>query len=190
VVASLSSPACRMNAIRLCNVIGSSGSVVPIFLRQIAQREPVTVTDPLVTRWFLTTSQTVEAILACGTSAQEGKILIPTVGQPVRIADLARVLIRCASDGWPGEVVYIGLRSGEKLTEELIFESERKVLMENCLTVVETPSLSAAVLSALIGDLADRLKFSDLPGMLRVIETVVPEYVPATQLLDLATSWK
>jgi FlaA1/EpsC-like NDP-sugar epimerase len=179
-----------MNAIRLCNVIGSSGSVVPIFLRQIAQREPVTVTDPRVTRWFLTTSQTVEAILACGTSAQEGKILTPTVGQPVRIADLARVLIRRAGDGWPGEVVYIGLRPGEKLTEELIFESERKVQMENGLTVVETPSPGAAELSAFIGDLADRIQLSDLPGMLRAIQSVAPEYVPATHLLEQATSWK
>ena len=130
VVTSFSSAACRMNAIRLCNVIGSSGSVVPIFLRQIEQRQPVTVTDPEVSRWFLTIRQTVEAILACGASEQEGKILLPPVGPPVRIADLAQFLIRAAGDGWPGEMVYIGLRPGEKLTEELIFENEHKLEME------------------------------------------------------------
>jgi FlaA1/EpsC-like NDP-sugar epimerase len=182
VVASLSSAACRMNAIRLCNVIGSSGSVVPIFLRQIERREPVTVTDPEVTRWFLTIGQTVEAILACGASAEEGKILLPPVGEPVRIAGLARFLIHKEGNGWPGEVAYIGLRPGEKLTEELIFERERKVRMEECLTVLETPSLGTGELSALMSDLSDRIQLFDLPGMLRAIQSVVPEYVPGGQL--------
>jgi FlaA1/EpsC-like NDP-sugar epimerase len=189
-VASLSSASCRMNAIRLCNVIGSSGSVVPIFLRQIAQREPVTVTDPKVSRWFLTTRQAVEAILACGASPQHGRILLPPVGEPVRIADLAQFLIDSTGDGWPGEVVYIGLRPGEKLTEELIFESERKVQMEGCLTVVDTPSLRPRELSAFIDELGHRIKLRDLPGMLRAIHSVIPEYVPGTQLLEQATSLK
>jgi FlaA1/EpsC-like NDP-sugar epimerase len=182
VVASLSSAACRMNAIRLCNVIGSSGSVVPIFLRQIERREPVTVTDPQVTRWFLTIGQTVEAILACGASAEEGKILLPPVGEPVRIADLARFLIHKAGNGWPGELAYIGLRPGEKLTEELMFERERKMRMDKCLTVLETPSLDAGELGALISELTNRIKLFDLPGMLRAIQSVVPEYVPGGQL--------
>jgi FlaA1/EpsC-like NDP-sugar epimerase len=183
VVASLSSPRCRMNAIRLCNVIGSSGSVVPIFLRQIERREPLTVTDPQVTRWFLTIGQTVEAILACGASAEEGKILLPTVGEAVHIADLARFLIHQAGNGWPGELAYIGLRPGEKLREELMFERERKVRIEDCLTVLDTPSLGAGELSALMCELGDRIKLFDLPGMLRAIQSVVPEYAPAAQLL-------
>lgn len=177
-----SSSVCRMNAIRLCNVIGSSGSVVPIFLRQIEQRQPVTVTDPSVSRWFLTIRRTIEAILACGASEQEGKILLPPVGPPVRIVDLAKVLIRAVGNGWPGEVVYIGLRPGEKLTEELTFESERKMEMEGCLTVLETPTLRAGELSALIGELGDRIQLGDLPGMLRAIRSVVPEYEPGERL--------
>ena len=81
VVASGSSARCRMNAIRLCNVIGSSGSVVPIFLRQLERRQPVTVTDPEVSRWFLTIAQTVEAILACGASSQDGENPAPSGGR-------------------------------------------------------------------------------------------------------------
>jgi FlaA1/EpsC-like NDP-sugar epimerase len=181
IVASLSSATCRMNAIRLCNVIGSSGSVVPIFLRQIERREPVTVTDPQVTRWFLTLGQTVEAILACGASAEVGKILLPPMGEPVRIADLARFLIHKAGNGWPGELAFIGLRPGEKLTEELFSERERKVRMEECLTVLETPSLGEGELAALISELTNRIKLFDLPGMLRAIQSVVPEYVPAVR---------
>jgi FlaA1/EpsC-like NDP-sugar epimerase len=190
VVASLSSAACRMNAIRLCNVIGSSGSVVPIFLRQIEKREPLTVTDPRVSRWFLTITQTVEAILTCGASAHEGKILLPPMGQPVLIADLARFLIHAAGDGWPGEVIYIGLRPGEKVTEELIFDSERKVQIDNCLSVLATPSLSAEELGAFIGELGGLSKLCDLPAMLRAIHSVIPEYVPGVQLAERATSWK
>ena len=181
-VVSLSGDTCRMNAIRLCNVIGSSGSVVPIFLRQIEQRKPVTVTDPGVSRWFLTIRQTVEAILACGASAQAGKILLPPVGPPVRIVDLAKFLIHAAGEGWPGEVAYIGLRPGEKLTEELIFASERKVTMDGCLTVIETPTLRAEELSALISELGGRIQLGDLPGMLRAIRSVVPEYLPGERL--------
>ena len=187
-VVSLSRAACRMNAIRLCNVIGSSGSVVPLFLRQIAQREPVTVTDPEAMRWFLTMREAVEAILACGVSSREGRILLPPVGERVRIADLARFLIRSSGNGWPGEVTYIGLRPGDKLTEEMSYQSERKVGTEGCLTMVETPNLSAAELSAFIDEIGDRWERRDLPGLLRAIHSVIPEYVPSAQLFEQAAS--
>ena len=96
----------------------------------------------------------------------------------MRIVDLAQFLIHAAGGGWPGEVVYIGLRPGEKLTEELIFESERELEMEGCLTVLETPTLRPGELSALIGGLGHRIKLGDLPGLLRAIHSVVPEYEP------------
>jgi FlaA1/EpsC-like NDP-sugar epimerase len=185
-LAVVSQASCQMNAIRLCNVIGSSGSVVPQFLRQIAQREPVTVTDPQARRWFLTMHEAVEAILACGVSSQQGKILLPPVGETVRILDLAQFLIRSSEDG--GQVAYIGLRPGDKLTEQLIFESERKVGMEGCLTVLETPRLSAGGLGAFIGELDDRIKLRDLPGMLRAIHSVIPEYIPSAKVCEQATS--
>ncbi len=108
-VVSLSSAECRMNAIRLGNVIGSSGSVVPVFLKQIAESRPVTVTHPEASRWFLSLRQTVEAILACGTAACgaaacEGRILLPELGEPVRIAELAGFLIHAAGQGTPDRV--------------------------------------------------------------------------------------
>ena len=187
-VVSLSSARCRMNGIRLCNVIGSSGSVVPIFLRQIAERMPVTVTDRLASRWFLTAQESVEAILGCGASTQEGRIFLPHVGEPVRVADLAQFLIRSATNGAPAEVAYIGLRPGEKLTEEMVFEHERNVGMEGCLTVVETPKLSAGDLSALIGELSACIRLRDLPGLLRIMQRVVPEYVPSVQVLRQAAT--
>ncbi|MBV9769535.1 MAG: polysaccharide biosynthesis protein [Bryobacterales bacterium] len=191
VAVSLASAACPMNAIRLCNVIGSSGSVVPIILRQIALRQPVTITDPRMSRWFLTARHAVEAILACGASPQTGKILLPPVGEPVRIVDLARFLIQSVGNGWPGELAYIGIRPGEKLTEQLIFESERTVGMEGRLTVIKTPILSPQRLSALIDDLGSHIAFRDLPGLLGTIQSTIPEYAPSNQLaggLPLSTA--
>jgi FlaA1/EpsC-like NDP-sugar epimerase len=185
-VVSLSGAACRMNAIRLCNVIGSSGSVVPLFLRQIALREPVTVTDREASRWFLTMREAVEAILAGGAFPQHGRILLPPVGEAVRIADLARFLIRSAGD--VGEVTYIGLRPGDKLEEELVFDSERKLGLEGRLTVVETPRLSAGELSAFIDELAVRNTRRDLHGLVRAIQAVIPEYVPSNQLCEQTAS--
>ena len=187
-VASLSGPACRMNAIRLCNVIGSSGSVVPIFLKQIGQRKPVTVTDPRASRWFITVQEAVEAILGCGASSEQGKIFLPRVGEPVRITDLAQYLIRSAGEGLPGQVTYIGLRPGEKLSEELLFENERQVGTEGGLTMVETPRLAVAELTALIDELRARTALRDLPGLLRAIPAVIPEYVPSAQLLGQAAT--
>src|ERR1700722_1761530 len=87
-VVSLSTSEYRMNAIRLVNVIGSPGSVVPIFLRQIAERRPVTVTHPEAARWFMSLNEAVAAILSAGTAETEGRIVVPEVGDQTRIADL------------------------------------------------------------------------------------------------------
>ena len=180
-VTSLSDPACRMNAVRLCNVIGSSGSVVPIFLEQIGRRQPLSVTDPRASRWFLTTQEAVGAILGCGVSGQHGKILLPPVGLPVRIAELAEFLIRSA--GSAAEISYIGLRPGEKLTEELVFESEREVGTVGSLRVLETSRLDRGELTGLFADLGSSIQLSDLSGLLRAVGRAIPEYVPSSQLL-------
>jgi len=185
-VTALSSAACRMNAIRLCNVIGSSGSVVPIFQRQIAQHQALTVTGPEARRWFLPMQNAVDSIRVCGASAQSGKIFLPPVGEPVRIADLARDLIQAVGNGWRGGIQYIGLRPGDKLAEELRYTSECQVGMEGSLTVLETPGPNPADLSAFLDDLRFQIERLDLRGTLRVIQSVIPEYEPSQQLVELA----
>jgi FlaA1/EpsC-like NDP-sugar epimerase len=180
IVVSLSTLACRMNAIRLCNVIGSSGSVLPLFERKIAEGKPVTVTDPQATRWFLTARQAVEAILACGVGAPHGRILVPEVGEPVRIAELAEFLINARAANVPME--FTSLRPGDKLHEEMIFASERSLGRVGPLEVVETQRLTQPQLSAVMDELALRLSLRDLDGLLRALISAVPEYIPSERV--------
>jgi FlaA1/EpsC-like NDP-sugar epimerase len=182
-VLSLSSPSCRMNAIRLGNVIGSGGSVVPVFLQQIAEGRPVTVTHPEVSRWFLSLRETVEAVLACGTAPCEGRILLPELGEPVGIADLARFQIQASARKIP--IRFTGLRPGDKLTEELTFQSERNDgLVEGPLRVIQTRGLAPPDLEFVMEQLSGCVARRDSSGLIRTLCAVVPEYVPSRLVLD------
>jgi FlaA1/EpsC-like NDP-sugar epimerase len=177
VVVSLSSPACRMNAVRLGNVIGSTGSVVPIFLRQIAERRPVTVTHPDATRWFMPLTEAVRAILACGAAQLEGRILVPELGAPTRIMDLAASLIGAAAEV---PIVFIGCRPGDKLSEELVYKTETKEgTMDGPLHVFRTCRLQPAELEEIMRRLSGCIASYDLPSLIGTLCSTVPEYIPS-----------
>lgn len=108
---------------RFGNVLGSNGSVIPIFERQIKAGGPVTVTDPNIIRYFMLIPEACELVLEAGTKGESGEIFVFDMGKPVRIADLARRMIELS--GAKGvEIKYTGLRDGEKLYEEVLSESE------------------------------------------------------------------
>ena len=177
-VVALSSAACRMSAIRLVNVIGSGGSVVPIFLKQIAEGGPVTVTHPDASRWFLSLGETVEAVLACGAAACEGRILLPAVGEPRRIAELAEFLIHDAGKEIP--IQFTGLRPGDKLTEERTYKTEvRDGFVEGGLEVIKTRRLGRAEVEEVMGRLSSCIARRDAAGLVGVLSSVVPEYAMA-----------
>lgn len=171
-VVSLASAHFPMNAVRLGNVIGSTGSVVPIFRQQIAAGEPVTVTDREATRYFMTLDGAVEAILACGAANCAGRILLPDLGTPVRIEELARSMM--GDTQLP--IRFIGLRPGDKLEEDLLLADEVKEGTSGPLSIVRTPTLTAADIDACI----ERLRTArTLDALLSAVSALVPEYSPA-----------
>ena len=109
-------------SVRFGNVLGSRGSVLTTFTAQIARGGPVTVTDPRVTRYFMTIGEAVQLVIQAGAIGGDGDVLVLDMGEPVAIAAMAQQLIDLA--GKPVDIVYTGLRPGEKLHEELFGTGE------------------------------------------------------------------
>jgi FlaA1/EpsC-like NDP-sugar epimerase len=173
---------CRFMAVRFGNVLGSAGSVLPLFMAQIEAGGPVTVTDPQVTRYFMTIPEACSLILQAGAIGRGGEIFILKMGTPVKIDAMARDLITLSGfvPGKEIEIKYIGLRPGEKLYEELITEGEDVVPTrhEDIMVLKPSDGLPAAVIHRQVETLRDRALKRDEHGIKMALCEVVPEYRP------------
>ncbi|MBK7946963.1 MAG: polysaccharide biosynthesis protein [Flavobacteriales bacterium] len=168
----------RFVTTRFGNVLGSSGSVIPLFRKQIEAGGPVTVTHPEVTRFFMTIPEACRLVLEAAAMGKGGEIYVFDMGQPVRIADLADKMIRLSGKE-PGvdiEVVYTGLRPGEKLYEELLTTSENLLPTHHPRILIgKVAGVDAASLEKRTEDLLQQ-KGDRITDCLR---SVIPEYTPA-----------
>ena len=168
--------------VRFGNVLGSAGSVIPIFKEQIAAGGPVKVTHPDVTRFFMTIPEATQLVLQAGSMGQGGEIFLLDMGEPVRIANLAEELIRLS--GFEPhrdiEIVYTGLRPGEKLYEELLIAGEGvRPTAHKKICVARATPIDWDRLVGQLEDLYQSARSIDLGEVRRLLREIVPEYTPA-----------
>jgi FlaA1/EpsC-like NDP-sugar epimerase len=181
--------AAQMYAIRLGNVLGSTGSVVPILQRQIAQGGPITITDPACTRFFISIEEAVHRLLSALLLDSPSTIFIADVDKAYRIVDLAQFLLENAGvDQQKIKCRFTGLHTGEKVSERMASESEVLAAtgVHGLREVLYSPGPTLRQLKAAIAEIEGAFHPRDLGRLLRAICSVVPEYVPSTHLLHFA----
>lgn len=177
-------PICSM--VRFGNVLGSSGSVVPLFRQQIANGGPVTVTHPEVTRFFMTIPEAVQLVLQATALAKGGDVFLLDMGDPVRIYELARQMIQLSgytvrdSSTPKGDIAinFTGLRSGEKLYEELLIGNNISDTSHPLICRAQEASVNQSVLSEVIDKLLNLTPSSSFKHVISLLKVIVPDYNP------------
>jgi FlaA1/EpsC-like NDP-sugar epimerase len=166
-------------AVRFGNVLGSSGSVIPLFRDQIERGGPVTVTHPDVTRYFMTIPEAAQLIVQAGAQGRGGEVFVLKMGKPVRIADLARdLIVLSGKDPAEVEIRFTGLRPGEKLYEELITAGEDVLETGHSKIMVLRRGDNSSRLEIPLASLMQAAAVFDMPGVRRELKRLVPEYCP------------
>ena len=178
---SVSGTKTTFSATRFGNVLGSAGSVIPLFKRQIAAGGPVTVTDKRIIRYFMTIPEAAQLVLQSGAMAKNGELFVLDMGKPVSIWDLAENMIRLSGQT-PGvdiEIRETGLRPGEKLYEELLIKSETLTKTENELIFIEKDApISMDELNSRLAKLKAAAETDEESSMKQALLDTVPTFKP------------
>lgn len=186
----------RFSMVRFGNVLGSSGSVVPLFRQQIAKLGPVTITDAEVTRFFMTIPEAAQLVIQAGAMAKGGDVFVLDMGEPIRIIDLAKRMITLA--GYtvkePGqtegdiEIKVTGLRPGEKLYEELLIGNDPKPTGHPRIMKANEKSISNSALDEEVEALQNILQTRDVPELKNLLLRLVDGYQAESETYDALTS--
>jgi FlaA1/EpsC-like NDP-sugar epimerase len=173
-----------MKILRLGNVLGSGGSVIPLFMQQILSGRPVTVTHPEVRRYFLSTEEAVALLLLVSSYQGSEGIVVPELGEPRTLESLARHLIR--DSGQPVPIVFTQLRPGDKMCEALLSSSESYASPDDGsrLRSVTGPGVSSALLDEILRQLQEACRERSLARLLAAVLRAVPEYKPSALIVD------
>jgi FlaA1/EpsC-like NDP-sugar epimerase len=177
-------PATRLAMVRFGNVLGSSGSVVPLFRQQIARGGPITLTHPEIVRFFMTIPEAAQLVIQAAVLARGGDLFLLDMGEPVRIKSLAEQMLRLSGlslrdanhpDG-DVEIVCTGLRPGEKLYEELLIDADSEATQHPLIYRASERSIPPDQLWPLLERMAEALAGHDVPTALALLATLVPEW--------------
>lgn len=182
----------RFTIVRFGNVLDSSGSVVPLFREQIKAGGPITLTDPLVTRYFMTIPEAAQLVVQAGAMTEGGDVFVLDMGDPVRILDLAYRMVELSGlsvrdDRTPDgdiEIRVTGLRTGEKLYEELLIGENPKPTAHPRIMKAHEDFLPWTKLSFELKQLTDAIEAHDIPVVKSILQRLVNGYLPAAEIVD------
>jgi len=184
---------CKFLAVRFGNVLGSNGSVIPLFQRQIAAGGPLTVTHPEMRRFFMTIPEAAQLVLQAATMGAGGEVFVLNMGAPVRIVDLDRkmVLLSGLEPDRDIRIEFSGVRPGEKLFEELsAYEEDTVPTPHSQIRVFTGKGVSAATMEHCLADLRRAIDSRDASGILLQMKDLIPDYNPSAVALRRALAEK
>jgi len=179
--------------VRFGNVLNSSGSVVPLFKEQIKNGGPITITHPDVIRYFMTIKEASQLVIQASALAEGGEVFLLDMGEPIKIIDLAKQMVKLSGLTFKNknnkngdiEIVFTGLRSGEKLYEELLIDNKSKITSHPLIYKAEENFIEYPSLIPLVDSLIDSLKKHKLEISLKRLELIVPEWKNSFKDYDL-----
>jgi FlaA1/EpsC-like NDP-sugar epimerase len=175
----------RFSMVRFGNVLGSSGSVVPLFRKQIAAGGPLTLTHPDITRYFMTIPEAAQLVVQAGSMSKGGDVFVLDMGEPVRIADLSGQEVKSATNpNGTIEINYVGLRPGEKLFEELLIGDNVSCTAHPLIQRAQEVAFDWPVLQQMLQQLDEACQRFDHNAIRLHLQKIVREYAPSTDIAD------